>query len=87
MSKGELVDKTIGCFSLIGQTVTEQRVYWLQVNRHKGGRSFTQAFIGNVRTFVSDVKGKGTSGVPTRLKKKTEADSRGGLNRSSVEIR
>jgi len=28
----------------------------------------TQAFIGNVRTFVSDVKGKGTNGDPMRLK-------------------
>ena len=50
------------------KTVTEQLAYWLQANRHIDGRSFTQAFIGNVRTFVSDVKRKGASGIPMRLK-------------------
>ena len=31
-------------------------------------RSFTQAFIWNVRTFVPDDKGNSTSGEPMRLK-------------------
>ena len=66
MSKGQLV----GNYRNLGtdrKTVTEQLAYWLQVNRHIDGRSFTQAFIWNVTTFVSGAKGKGTSGEPTRL--------------------
>jgi hypothetical protein len=49
-------------------TVAEQLAYWLQVNRHISGRSFTQAFIWNVSTFVSDEKGKSTNGGTKRLK-------------------
>jgi hypothetical protein len=45
-----------------------QLTYWLQVNRHIDGRSFTQAFIWNVRTFVPDTKGNGTTGDPRRPK-------------------
>jgi|HubBroStandDraft_1064217.scaffolds.fasta_scaffold261516_2 hypothetical protein len=36
--------------------------------RRRSGMSIIQAFTWNVRTFVSDVKGKGTSGDPVRLK-------------------
>ncbi len=48
MSKVILVDKTIGIQWLIGRTVTDELAYWLQVNRHRGGKIFTQAFIWNV---------------------------------------
>lgn len=54
VSKVGLVNETIGCFRLIGGTVTEKLAYWLQVYRHIGGRSFTQAFIGNVRSYHYD---------------------------------
>ena len=56
MSKNVLVDETIGIPRLIGRTVTGVLAYWLQVNRHRGGRSFTQAFLRNVRGFGNDVK-------------------------------
>ena len=48
VSKVILVDKTIGIQWLIGRTVTGELAYWLQVNRHRGGKIFTQAFIWNV---------------------------------------
>ena len=54
VSKVDLVNKTIGCLKLIGQTVTEKLAYWLQVYRHIGGRIFIQAFIWNVRSYHYD---------------------------------
>ena len=56
MSKGIIVDKTTGMATLVGRTVTGVLAYWLQVNRHRGGRSFTQAFLWNVRGFGNDAK-------------------------------
>jgi hypothetical protein len=58
VSKGIVVDKTVGYIGLAGQTVTEICFYWLQVNRHRDGRSFTQAFIWNRRGFAVDVQKK-----------------------------
>ena len=54
VSKKLIVDKTIGCLALIGRTVMEKLANWLQVSRHIGGRSFTQAFIWNVRSYHYD---------------------------------
>ena len=56
VSKELIVDKTTGIHWLVGQTVAGELAYWLQVNRHRGGRSFTQAFLWNVRGFGNDAK-------------------------------
>ena len=62
MSKGIFVDKTIGIPVRIGRTVTGELAYWLQVNRHRGGRSFIQAFLRNVRGLGNDVEDAGGCG-------------------------
>ena len=46
------------------KTVTEQLAYWLQVNRHIDGRSFTQAFIWNVRNYHYDTLQESNKGNP-----------------------
>jgi len=50
------VDKTIGTHYSDRMGCNGRIAYWLQVNRHRGGRSFTQAFLWNVRGFGNDAK-------------------------------
>lgn len=59
-------------------------VFCLRGNRHEGGASPVQAFVWNVGTYRSDVKGELTSGSPTRRRVPMQS---GGADRCVVVMK